>query len=53
MLAFNRNVGGALFGLGQCKLMTGSIEETIPLEEQAIRLSPHDPNISIVYLLIG
>jgi adenylate cyclase len=53
VLASNRNVGVALFGLGQCKLMTGSIEETIPLLEQAIRLSPLDPGISIYYWQIG
>ena len=36
-----------------CKLRTGSIEETIPLEEQAIRLSPRDPNVFNRYLVIG
>ena len=40
-------------GLGWCKLFTGSIEEVIPLEEKAIRLSPRDPNIGYRYLLIG
>ena len=42
----NRNWVGALHPLGQCKLFMGSIEETIPLEEQAIRLSPRDPGCS-------
>jgi Flp pilus assembly protein TadD len=36
---------GALHPLGQCKLFAGSIEETITLEEQAIRLSPRDPEL--------
>jgi adenylate cyclase len=45
-LAFQRSVG-------VCKLRTGSIEETIPLEEQAIRLSPRDPNVFNRYLVIG
>ena len=33
--------------------MTGSIEETIPLQEQAIRLSPRDPRIGLWYHRIG
>ena len=37
----------------ECKFFTGSIEETIPLEEQAIRLSPRDPQIGIWYFRIG
>jgi predicted Zn-dependent protease len=34
-------------------LQTGSIEEVIPLEEQAIRLSPRDPRIGHFYRTIG
>ena len=52
-LALRRNLVGALQGLGWCKLFTGSIDEVIPLEDQAIRLSPRDPNIGYRYLLIG
>jgi adenylate cyclase len=59
-LASNRNLVYALFGLGQCKLRTGTIEETIPLIERAIRLSPRDPDlgawcheIGIAHLLQG
>ena len=52
-LTLRRNSVGALQGLGWCKLFTGSIEEVIPLEERAIRLSPRDPNIGYRYLLIG
>ena len=33
--------------------MTGSIEEVIPLEEQAIHLSPRDPQIALRYARIG
>jgi tetratricopeptide (TPR) repeat protein len=40
VLAFNRKRVGAIFGLAQCKLLTGVTEETIPLAEHAIRLSP-------------
>jgi adenylate cyclase len=52
-LAFNRNSTGALNGLGISKLMTGSLEEVIPLMEQAIRLSPRDPQIGLWYWQIG
>jgi len=52
-LALNRNLVGALNGLGWCKLYAGSIEEVIPLVEQAIRLSPRDPGIGNWYLQIG
>jgi adenylate cyclase len=52
-LTLNRNSVGALQGLGWCKLCTGSIDEVIPLVEQAIRLSPRDPGIGYRYLLIG
>ena len=45
VIAFNRNSVGAYAALGWCKLFTGSIEEVIPLQEQAIRLSPRDPLI--------
>jgi adenylate cyclase len=53
VLASDPNWAFALFALGQCKLHTGSAEETIPLVEQAIRLSPRDPNLGIWYQLIG
>jgi predicted Zn-dependent protease len=43
----------ALNGLARCKLNCGSIEEVIPLAEQAIRLSPRDPPIAPCYGLIG
>jgi tetratricopeptide (TPR) repeat protein len=52
-LASNRNWVNAIGQLGVCKFWTGSIEETIPLAEQAIRLSPRDPGIGIWYLQIG
>jgi adenylate cyclase len=52
-LALNRNLAGALTGLAWCKLYNGSIDEVIPLQEQAIRLSPRDPSIGHCYYLIG
>ena len=52
-IASNRNSAGAIGFLGHCKLMTGSIEEMIPAQEQAIRLSPRDPYIANIYWRIG
>ena len=43
----------AIYALGQCKWLTGSIEEASPLVEQAIRLSPRDPYIARWYGWIG
>jgi adenylate cyclase len=53
VLAVDRNATNALNGLSGCKLVTGSIEEVIPLQEQAIRLSPHDPAVGFWYGRIG
>jgi tetratricopeptide (TPR) repeat protein len=52
-LASNPNFVAALNGLGWCKLFAGSIDEVIPLVEQALRLSPRDPGISAWHFLIG
>jgi adenylate cyclase len=52
-LSLNRNLAFALHALGGCKLAIGSIEEVIPIEEQAIRLSPRDANIGNRYWRIG
>jgi TolB-like protein/class 3 adenylate cyclase/Tfp pilus assembly protein PilF len=53
VIASNGNLTGALFSLGICKIVTGAIEEVIPLQQQAIRLSPRDPRIYSRYLAIG
>jgi adenylate cyclase len=53
VIASNRNWVDALYGLGIYKIRLGSIEETIPLVEQAIRLSPRDPFVANWYTLIG
>jgi adenylate cyclase len=52
-LASDRNLVFALYGLALCKLLTGSIDEMIPLAEQAIRVSPRDPSIGWWYFWIG
>jgi TolB-like protein/class 3 adenylate cyclase len=53
VLALDRNYVSALLGLGNCKLITGSIDETIPLVERAIQLSPRDPQLGAWYEQIG
>jgi TolB-like protein/Tfp pilus assembly protein PilF len=52
-IALNRNWANAYSHLGWCKCMTGSIEELIPAQERAIRLSPRDPQIGLYYSRIG
>jgi TolB-like protein/cytochrome c-type biogenesis protein CcmH/NrfG len=53
VLALNRNWVHAIAVLGYCKFVTGSIEEMIPAQERAIRLSPRDPQIWLYYFWIG
>jgi tetratricopeptide (TPR) repeat protein len=53
VLASNPNSSQALHLLGWCKWKTGSIDEVIPLAEQAIRLNPRDPFIAFRYGRIG
>jgi tetratricopeptide (TPR) repeat protein len=52
-LALNRNSVAALANIGRCKIYVGPIEEAILPLEQAIRLSPLDPDIAIWYYRIG
>jgi adenylate cyclase len=52
-LASDANLLAALHGLALCKLLTGSIDEVIPLEERAIRLSPRAHEIGWWYFVIG
>jgi TolB-like protein len=53
VLAFDPNWAAALVWLGQCKLLAGSIGQTIPLVERALRLSPRGPHIGARYGQIG
>jgi len=39
VLTLNRNWVNAIAALGYCKFVTGSIEEAIPAQEPAIRLT--------------
>jgi len=51
--ALNPNWLHSLSQLALCKIMTGSIEDAIPLVEQTIRLSPRDPQIRSSYTNMG
>jgi len=51
--ASNHNWLGALNAIAYCKFYLGSLDEVIPLMEQAIRLSPRDPQIGLFYHQIG
>jgi TolB-like protein len=53
VLTIDRNALGPLDALADCKLLTGSLAEVIPLEELAIQLSPRDPLIGNFYFRIG
>jgi TolB-like protein len=52
-IALNRNWANSHSHNGWCKFMNGSIDELIPAQEQAIRLSPRDPQIGLFYSRIG
>ena len=52
-LASNRNWVSAIANIGRCKIYVGPIEEASLLEEQAIRLSPLDPQIGVWCFRIG
>ena len=53
VVALNRNWMHAIAALGYCKFVTGFIEEAIPAQDRAIRLSPRDPLIWLYYYWIG
>ena len=53
VIALNRNWAHTYSHLGWCRFMTGAIEALIPAQEQAIRLSPRDPQIGLFHSRIG
>ncbi|HEY1261737.1 MAG TPA: winged helix-turn-helix domain-containing protein [Stellaceae bacterium] len=53
VIALNRNWAHTYSHLGWCRFMSGSVEALIPAQEQAIRLSPRDPQIGLFYSRIG
>jgi TolB-like protein/cytochrome c-type biogenesis protein CcmH/NrfG len=52
-LMLDRNLVGALAVIGRLKIYLGPIDDAIPSQEQAIRLSPRDPWIWNWYFRIG
>jgi hypothetical protein len=52
-IALDRNFANAYGYLGACKLLTGVVDEVIPLEEQAIRLDPRSPDTGSRYFYVG
>jgi len=53
VLASDPNCVDAAANIGRCKIYIGPIEEAISAQEQAIRLSPGDPQIGFWYFRIG
>jgi TolB-like protein/class 3 adenylate cyclase len=53
VLTLDRNSVYAYAHIGRCKILIGLIEEGVAAQEQAIRLSPRDPQIGIYYSRIG
>jgi tetratricopeptide (TPR) repeat protein len=52
-VALNRNWVNAAAALGLCKFHVGAIEEAIPAQELAIRLSSRDPRLPNWYWRVG
>lgn len=52
-LKLNRNLVGAYAHIGRCKLFTGEVQEVIARHEQAMRLSPRDPDMHLWFNRIG
>jgi adenylate cyclase len=53
VIAFNRNSAWPIALLGCCKFWIGSVDEATPLLEQAVRLSPRDPQIGYLTVRLG
>jgi tetratricopeptide (TPR) repeat protein len=53
VISLDRNEVGAHSHVIWCKLLTGPVEEIIPLVEQIIHLSPRDRRIAVWYYRIG
>lgn len=52
-ITLDRNSAPSYGWLGWCNFLGGEIDKTIPLEEQAIRLSPQDRSVGAWYGRIG
>jgi adenylate cyclase len=52
-VALDRNAVKAFAALGQCRFLTGAVDEAIPAQMRALRLSPRDPNVANWFWRIG
>ncbi len=52
-ISFGHNSPGTLRNLARAKILVGAPAEAIPLLEQSLRISPHDPAIGYVYYRLG
>jgi TolB-like protein/class 3 adenylate cyclase/Tfp pilus assembly protein PilF len=52
-IALDHNYVPAVANLGFAKILIGEPQESVPLIEQAIRMSPHDPLLAIWHSRIG
>ena len=53
VLALDRNSADALAALGRCKTYIGPVDDAIPAQQRAIRLSPRDPRLFNWHFRIG
>jgi adenylate cyclase len=53
VLESDRNMEIALFSLGICKVLVGSVNEAIPMLQQSVRLDPRNPFIVYRYDWLG
>jgi TolB-like protein/DNA-binding winged helix-turn-helix (wHTH) protein len=53
VLAADRNALSSIGNIGRCEIYLGQLDDGVALEEEAIRLSPHDPFLGIWYFRIG
>ncbi len=53
VIAGDRNALASIANIGRCKIYLGQIDDGVALEQQAVRLSPHDPFLGIWYFRIG
>jgi TolB-like protein/DNA-binding winged helix-turn-helix (wHTH) protein len=53
VIAADRNALTSIANIGRCKIYLGQIDDGVALEQQAVRLSPHDPFLGIWYFRIG
>jgi TolB-like protein/cytochrome c-type biogenesis protein CcmH/NrfG len=53
VLALDRNSANAMAAIGRCKTYIGPVDDAILAQQQAIRLSPRDPQLFNWYFRVG